>query len=287
MFDWLDDKHRLVLMNDETFQEERSFRLTGFNVFAVIGSVVMVVSFVTIVLMMYTPLGYLVPERSTQEVRQQISEVYMLVDSLQQAVSSRDMYIAQMQGLVFEEFEYENEVEKVEEDKIASQQIEDAPSTEKSEELQALIERVDNEAELGNLVESTLVEEGSVDAIIFNPPLKGIVSDSFAPFRGHFGTDIIAPRGEVIRATQRGTVVVATWSAETGHMLGIQHDNNAISFYKHNSSLLKKEGDIVKAGEGIAIIGNTGEMTDGPHLHFELWFNGQAINPERYISFRN
>jgi murein DD-endopeptidase MepM/ murein hydrolase activator NlpD len=286
MFDWIDDKHRLVLMNDETFQEERSFRLTGFNVFAIAGGVVMAVSLVTIILMIYTPLGYLVPERSTQEVRKQISEVYLLVDSLQQAVSSRDMYIAQMQGLVFEDFEYENEVEQVESEKIVAA-VEDAPSTQKSEELQALIERVDNEAELGNLVESTLIEDGSVDAIIFNPPIKGIVSDSFAPFRGHFGTDIIAPRGEVIRATQRGTVIVATWSAATGHMIGIQHDNNAISFYKHNSSLLKKEGDIVRAGEGIAVIGNTGEMTDGPHLHFELWFNGQAINPERYISFRN
>lgn len=286
MSNLFDNKHRLVLVNDETFQEERSFRLTKFGVFAAIGSVIMVVSLFTIIIMIYTPMGRLVPERTTVEVRKQIREMYTLVDSLQIAVTTRDEYIENMRGLVFEEFEYEKDVERQEEDNAANTPDE-LPSTEKSAELQELIERVDNEAELGNLVESTMLENGSVDAIIFNPPLKGIVSDTFAPFRGHFGTDIVAPKGEVIRATQRGTVVVSTWSAETGHMIGIQHDNNAISFYKHNSSLLKKEGDIVRSGEGIAIIGNSGEMTDGPHLHFELWFNGQAINPQRYISFRN
>lgn len=286
MSNLFDNKHRLVLVNDETFQEERSFRLTKFGVFAAIGSVIMVVSLFTIIIMIYSPLGRLVPERTTVEVRKQIREMYTLVDSLQIAVTTRDEYIENMRGLVFEEFEYEKDVERQEEDNAANTPDE-LPSTEKSAELKELIERVDNEAELGNLVESTMLEDGSVDAIIFNPPLKGIVSDTFAPFRGHFGTDIVAPKGEVIRATQRGTVVVSTWSAETGHMIGIQHDNNAISFYKHNSSLLKKEGDIVRSGEGIAIIGNSGEMTDGPHLHFELWFNGQAINPQRYISFRN
>lgn len=286
MSNLFDNKHRLVLVNDETFQEERSFRLTKFGVFAAIGSVIMVVSLFTIIIMIYTPMGRLVPERTTVEVRKQIREMYTLVDSLQIAVTTRDEYIENMRGLVFEEFEYEKDVERQEEDNAANTPDE-LPSTEKSAELKELIERVDNEAELGNLVESTMLEDGSVDAIIFNPPLKGIVSDTFAPFRGHFGTDIVAPKGEVIRATQRGTVVVSTWSAETGHMIGIQHDNNAISFYKHNSSLLKKEGDIVRSGEGIAIIGNSGEMTDGPHLHFELWFNGQAINPQRYISFRN
>ncbi len=286
MSNLFDNKHRLVLVNDETFQEERSFRLTKFGVFAAIGGVIMVVSLFTIIIMIYSPLGRLVPEHTTVEVRKQIREMYTLVDSLQIAVTTRDEYIENMRGLVFEEFEYEKDVERQEEDNAANTPDE-LPSTEKSAELQELIERVDNEAELGNLVESTMLENGSVDAIIFNPPLKGIVSDTFAPFRGHFGTDIVAPKGEVIRATQRGTVVVSTWSAETGHMIGIQHDNNAISFYKHNSSLLKKEGDIVRSGEGIAIIGNSGEMTDGPHLHFELWFNGQAINPQRYISFRN
>jgi len=149
------------------------------------------------------------------------------------------------------------------------------------------MESVNNETELGNLVENTLQVETNINDMIFTPPIKGMVSDTFAPSRAHYGTDIVAPKGEVIKATQKGTVIVATWSADTGHMLAIQHDNNVISFYKHNSSLLKKTGDFVKPGEGIAIIGNSGEMTDGPHLHFEMWFNGQPINPQRYIDFKN
>ena len=294
MLSWLDDKHRLVVVNDETFQEVRSFRLSMFNVFAILGSAIMVVSFITMLLMMYTPLGNLVPQRNGVEVRSQINEMYVLLDSLQQAVTTRDEYIAKMGGLVLEEFEYEKDVVEQEKDnaKNSTQSPENgnggiAASTAKNDELKALMERVENEQELGNLVESTIMEETSVDAMILAAPLKGIVSDSFAPHRRHFGIDIIAPKGELIKATQSGTVVVSTWSADTGHMLGIQHENNTISFYKHNSALLKKEGDVVRAGEGIAIIGNSGEMTDGPHLHFELWFRGQPINAERYISFRN
>lgn len=286
MFDWIDDKHRLVVVNDETFQEERSFRLTGFNVFAVIGSIIMIVSLITMLLMIYTPLRQLVPQSNNIEVRSQISEMYLLLDSLQQNIESKDTYIAQMRGVMFEKFEYEKDVEKIEANKKENALAEDF-STQKSEELKELIARVDTEEELGNLVESTLLETATVDAIIFMPPIRGIVSDSFAPFRGHYGTDIVAPKGELIKATQRGTVILSTWSANTGHMIGIQHDNNTISFYKHNSVLLKKEGDKVHAGEGIAVIGNTGELTSGSHLHFELWFNGQPINAERYISFRN
>ncbi len=283
MFKWLDDKHRLVLVNDETFQEERSFRLTPFNFFALVGSVVVVISLFTTLLMIYTPAGRIVPERSSQHIRKQINEMYLLVDSLEETVHKRDLFISKVKDLVFEKFEYEDDVEKKQEGKTTQ----DVPVPEKSDELKELMASVDNEVELGNLIDNTLLGETNVDKMIFIPPLRGIVSDTFAPNRAHYGTDVIAPKGSVIKSTQNGTVIVATWSADTGHMIGIQHENNVISFYKHNSSLLKKAGDVVNAGEGIAIIGNTGEQTNGPHLHFELWFSGQPINPQRYISFNN
>lgn len=281
MLKWIDEKYRLVLMNDETFQEERSFRLVPFNVFTIIGLVIMGISLLTIILLIFTPLNYMIPSKNDQGIRNQVHELYLQMDSLEQEVQAKELSLAQLKSLVHEDFEYEDAVEDAQ--KNNSDGEVDMP--EKSSELQELMERVDNEAELGNLIENTLEQSTNISTMIFTAPLKGIVSDTFAPARSHFGTDIVAPKGSVIKATQKGTVVVATWSADTGHMLAIQHDNNVISFYKHNASLLKKTGDIVTAGEGIAIIGNTGELTEGPHLHFEMWYQGQPINAQRYIQF--
>jgi len=275
MFKWLDDKYRLVLINDETFQEERSFRLIPFNVVALLTGAILMISIITILILVFTPLGTIVPERSNQHIRTQLSLIVLQIDSLEQTVAERDLFIRKVKDLVYEKFEYAEDVK------------DPTKKTGSKDVLKELMESVNNETELGNLVENTLQVETNINDMIFTPPIKGMVSDTFAPSRAHYGTDIVAPKGEVIKATQKGTVIVATWSADTGHMLAIQHDNNVISFYKHNSSLLKKTGDFVKPGEGIAIIGNSGEMTDGPHLHFEMWFNGQPINPQRYIDFKN
>ena len=283
MFKWLDEKYRMVLINDETFQEERSFRLIPFNVVALFVGAILMVSVITTLILVFTPLGVIVPERSNQHIRTQLGLIVLQIDSLEQTIGERDLFIRKVKDLVYEKFEYAADVN----DPTKKTGNKDVVVPGKSDELKQLMESVNNETELGNLVENTLQVETNINDMIFTPPIKGMVSDTFAPSRAHYGTDIVAPKGEVIKATQKGTVIVATWSADTGHMLAIQHDNNVISFYKHNSSLLKKTGDFVKPGEGIAIIGNSGEMTDGPHLHFEMWFNGQPINPERYIDFRN
>ncbi|MFK7798807.1 MAG: M23 family metallopeptidase [Aureispira sp.] len=283
MFKWINEKYRLVLMNDQTFQEERSFRLHPSSVGLLVLVVVTAISSIVILLMVTTPMGRLVPETSNQNIRAQITSMYLHVDSLEKAVENRNAFIIKVRDLVYEKFEYADDLE----DPNLKKSNNATPVPEKSDELKELMASIDSEAELGNLIENTLSTSSNISTIIFVAPIKGMVSDTFAPTRSHYGTDIVAPKGSLIKATQKGTVVVATWSADTGHMLAIQHDNNVVSFYKHNASLLKKTGDIVQAGEGIAIIGNTGEMTEGPHLHFELWFNGQAINPERYIEFKN
>lgn len=283
MFKWINEKYRLVLMNDQTFQEERSFRLHPSSVGLLVLVVVTAISSIVILLMVTTPMGRLVPETSNQNIRAEITNMYLHVDSLEKALKERDEFIVMFSNLVHEKFDYEDDLE----DPNLKQSTSTVPVPEKSDELKELMASIDSEAELGNLIENTLSASNNINAMIFVAPIKGMVSDTFAPTRSHYGTDVVAPKGSLIKATQKGTVIVATWSADTGHMLAIQHDNNIVSFYKHNASLLKKTGDIVQAGEGIAIIGNTGEMTEGPHLHFELWFNGQAVNPERYIEFKN
>lgn len=121
--------------------------------------------------------------------------------------------------------------------------------------------------------------------ILFFPPLNGSISDSINIKGGHYGVDIIAPKDEPVKATLNGTVIFTDWTPDNGNVIHIQHANNLVSVYKHNSVLLKKIGDYVKTGEPIAIIGNSGKLSTGPHLHFELWHNGVALNPIHYILF--
>lgn len=121
--------------------------------------------------------------------------------------------------------------------------------------------------------------------LTFFMPIKGPVTKKFDAKTGHLGVDIVSKDDEPVLATLAGTVTLATWSLETGNVIQIQHDDNIISIYKHNSTLLKKVGDKVKAGEPIAIIGNSGELTSGTHLHFEIWHNGVPVNPEDYIAY--
>ncbi|NBC24485.1 MAG: peptidoglycan DD-metalloendopeptidase family protein, partial [Bacteroidetes bacterium] len=119
------------------------------------------------------------------------------------------------------------------------------------------------------------------------PPLKGVISAPFYGAKEHYGVDILAPALSPIKSVDNGIVISADWTMETGYTIGIQHDDNLISYYKHNSALLKKTGEKVASGEAIAIIGNTGHLTSGPHLHFELWYNGKSIDPAQFINFEN
>jgi murein DD-endopeptidase MepM/ murein hydrolase activator NlpD len=119
----------------------------------------------------------------------------------------------------------------------------------------------------------------------FLAPVNGTISYVFDPSIKHFGIDILAPKNTPIKAIMDGFVISSDWTLETGNTICVQHPNNTISFYKHNSVLLKKTGDYVRAGEALAIIGNSGTLSDGPHLHFELWIQGQCVNPLEYIEF--
>ena len=121
--------------------------------------------------------------------------------------------------------------------------------------------------------------------LTFFSPLKGIVTNEFNAQKKHYGVDVVANKNEVIKSIQNGTVIFADWTVKTGNVIAIQHAGNIISVYKHNSVLLKREGNVVKAGESIAVVGNSGELTSGPHMHMELWINGSPVNPKDYITF--
>lgn len=137
----------------------------------------------------------------------------------------------------------------------------------------------------GNGGNSARLASDKLQNTFFFTPVNGVVTRKFDSKAKHYGVDIVAKKNEAIKAVTEGSVIISSWTQDSGYVIGIQHKNQLISFYKHNSVLLKKVGDYVKAGDIVAIIGDSGELTDGPHLHFELWHSGNPTNPEDFISF--
>ena len=155
---------------------------------------------------------------------------------------------------------------------------------EKTLEDSLLREQVEAEEKF-NFFGYTNVDNQSIEKLLFFLPVKGLVTESFNIEDKHYGVDVVTKENELIKSTLNGVVVMSSWTSETGHVIAIQHENNLLSVYKHNSVLLKDQGERVEAGEAIAIIGNSGKWSSGPHLHFELWYNNNPVDPEQYILF--
>lgn len=275
------NKFRLVIMNDATFEEKASFVLTPLNVFVFVGILTLFLIVVVSYIIAFTPLREYIPGYADVNMRRNIKTLALRVDSLDEALQNKDMNIANLADILND---------KLKNPKINPTQKD---STKKYEKL-TLGASVDDSlmrSEIENQSKYSLalgVESSAKSGIrnfFFFVPLKGVVTDSYKSGTSHYGVDITAPENEAIKATLDGTVILANWTSETGYIIQLQHENSLVSIYKHNSVLLKKVGDRVNAGEAIAIIGNSGELTTGPHLHFELWFNGLPVDPQEYMSF--
>jgi murein DD-endopeptidase MepM/ murein hydrolase activator NlpD len=288
-FPWLRGHHRLVVINDLTFQEEKSWKLSLRNFFLSIFILFFGIVIITLLAVKFTPIKRIVssnPGISDKEIRKEMEKLYRDLDSLDRELKGNITYIESLKKISTESFEYEKDVKKPVAPAKTQSSSTFADIPKKSEEKNQLSLSDQQVSPQGNLIQGDFFDQNSkLDKSSFGSPIRGVVSDHFAPSRGHYGTDVVAPKGTVIKATKSGTVIMSSWSSDTGHMIGIQHQSNLISWYKHNSANLKKIGDRVSAGEAIAIIGNSGEMSNGPHLHFELWYNGQAVDAEKYINF--
>lgn len=279
----LKDKYRLIIYNDNSFEEVGYIRLKGFNLLWLIGSITVALVAITFVLVAYTNLRELIPGYPDTDMRRRMVLNALKLDSLQNEINMRDSYLDKINDIISgrNPDDGNNNLEK---DSINIKNI----SFKKSEDDSLFRKQIEDE-EKYNLMNSMKEQKQLISKPLYNlhffPPVKGIVTNPFNDEIGHFGTDIVSTSNEVIKTVLDGTVINATWTLETGYIIEIQHENNIISVYKHNSELLKRVGNRVMAGEVIAIIGNSGELSSGPHLHFELWHNGRPLNPEDYIVF--
>lgn len=276
----LRNKYRLSVYNDQTFEEVLVMRLSRLNLLATVGGITLALIIAVTLLIALTPLREFIPGYPDGNTRRQIVQNTFRSDSLERELQQWKIYLGNLHTIL--RGESPNNLESVPDTSVRYRELNFSRSIEDS----ILRMQIESE-ELYNLSLLSPIDdsENNLTKLHFFPPLKGAVSSSFNAQLSHFGVDVVAPPNEVVVATADGTVILSSWTLETGYVIQIQHANNLLSVYKHNSKLLKKAGVRVKAGEAIAIIGNSGELTTGPHLHFELWHNGIPINPEQYIIF--
>lgn len=275
----LTNKYRLVVMNEDTFEEKASFTLSRLNVITFVGSLALFLIVVTIYLIAFTPLREYIPGYADVETKKQVRELVLRTDSLENELRSKSFYIQNIKNIIEGKGlveDYQQNIDPKKDYKNIKFDI--------SPEDSALRAQVAQEDKF-NIVQASSVSATGIAGFTFFTPLKGEVTNVFDEKENHYGVDIVTGRNEPIKATLDGVVVFSSWTNDTGYVIALQHENNLVSMYKHNSVLLKKVGNTVKAGEVIAIVGNSGELTTGPHLHFELWYQGNPINPQEYIVF--
>lgn len=271
-------KYRLVILNEDTFEERLSFKLTRLNVFVVMTlSSILLISGTTF-LIAFTSLREYIPGYSSTSLKKQAVELTYKTDSLQHLVAVNERYYASIKKVLQGEISSVdfNRDSILEEARLNISEVDLRPTKEDS----LLREKVAKEDKY-NLFETAT---SKINFVLF-PPVTGSISEPYNFENKHYAVDIIVESNTPIKATADGTIIFAEWTVETGNVIIIEHSDGLISAYKHNASLTKSQGELVKAGEVIAMSGNTGELSTGPHLHFELWKDGYPINPTNFIDF--
>jgi len=270
------NKFRFVILNDDTFEEVLTLKLSPLNIFTFSVFAVLFTIGITTIVIAFTPLRELVPGYASSRLRRESIDLALKADSLEASVRANEKYISGIQRILNGEV-----IDSVlTELQSSSDSIDDVILSNPSSEDSAFRQWVEGENEFA--LDQNAPE---LDVPQLFAPVDGMLTSSFNQGNGHYAVDIAAPKNTPIKSCYEGTVIYSDWSSENGHTILIQHESNLISAYKHNSAILKSVGDFVRSGEAIAIIGNSGENSTGPHLHFELWFDGYAINPEEYIKF--
>ena len=279
LWDRLKYKYKLSVINETSYEEVFNFRLSQLHVLTALSVLAVILVVLTILLIAFTDLREFIPGYPDGNMRQMIAQNALRVDSLENELLKIDRFFKSIRlvlngGDTTSLERSREDTARYRNDTIRFQ------ISEQENEFRAAIE----ERERFNL--SLGMKEQNHDYYHFFPPVEGIVTQSFNEKKRHYGTDIVAKANAKVAAVLDGVVIFTDWTVKTGYVIQVQHTNDLISVYKHNSILLKKQGDYVRAGEVLGVVGNTGEESSGPHLHFELWRAGNPLNPENFIKFK-
>lgn len=278
------NKYRLVFMTDDTLEERFTFRLSRMNVFIATGTLVIILIFLTSILIAFTPLREYIPGYTNVGLTKQLFKLKRKTDSIERQLVLKDQFISGIRDVISgnslpgEQPLKKDTMKQYRDIKLKRSPEDSLLRMEIESQTKYSLSRTENREGSGS-------RQSTIGGMLFFTPIKGVVTQEFNPSKKHLGIDIVAKQNEAVKAALDGTVIMSSWTFETGYVLIISHSQNIQSVYKHNSALLKKAGDYVRAGEPVAIVGQTGEFATGPHLHFELWNDGVPVNPKDYIKF--
>jgi|TARA_B100001094_G_scaffold265047_1_gene267360 murein DD-endopeptidase MepM/ murein hydrolase activator NlpD len=271
------NKYRLVVLNEDTFEERFTFKINRLNVFVFSIIFTFALILATSILIAFTPLREYIPGYSSVTLKKNAAQLAYKTDSLQQVIKINELYFNSIKKVLKGDVSSVNfnKDSIIEAAKIDLTGIDINTSKEDS----LLREKVSLEDKY-----NPLINNSEINFVLF-PPVKGTISQDFNAKEKHYAIDVVTSKGAPVKSAADGTVIFSEWTTQTGYVIIIEHSNNLISVYKHNSHLTKEQGSLVKAGEVIATAGNTGELSTGPHLHFELWSDGYPIDPTNFIDF--
>ena len=267
---------RFAIINDNSLEEVFNIKFSRARLLWLTAVILLAISVIFVLLLGYTPLRNLIPGKSKTHVQNELIMMIQKADSLEKSLGNYSLYTKNLKKVLSDSVSLDS-VQDLFREGFTVKEFDFKPSVEDS------ILRAEVEAEESISLNSNLKEKKLNS--FFIKPVDGLITEGFNKKIGHFGVDVVSKKGAFISSIDDGMVLFSSWTHEFGYVLVIKHQNSFISFYKHNSEVFKSKGDYVKSGETIAIIGNSGKYSTGPHLHFELWKGSSAVNPENYILF--
>ncbi len=277
LIDKLSERFHILLVNEKTLEKRKLFSSSSINLVASSLFAFLLLLSTSFILIYITPLKEYFRGYTSIELRENAVENSMKLDSLESLYISQSKYIKSLKDLLSGNISFEDLDQITENTESNSLELEIIKTNLDDSLLRALVDEEDkyNAFDL----------EGERFTTVLFPPVKGGLSSGFDYESKHYGVDIAMPENSPVHSISEGIVVFAEWTSETGFVLILEHLNGLTSIYKHNSSIIKTQGDRIETGEIIAFTGNTGSLTTGPHLHFELWYRGEPVDPESYIEF--
>ncbi len=277
---WLTERYLLIIRNEENFAEKRFLGFT-YAKFLLFSTLLFLFLLVISLFLSRTILEkWFDPRHAQIEANKKLYTLSLQLDSLELEVEYKDQFITLFKGFLTGDIDSARIDSFRQRSSLQDRKYKiDLSTSPIDSQLRKEFEWVDSTLNLSLRTVSELQE-----MFLFSP-ISGLISRKYDIKDDHFGVDIVSKKNEPVMSVASGTVILSSWTQDSGYVIAIQHSSNLISVYKHNAELLKKTGSFVAGGDVIAIIGNTGELTDGPHLHFELWFKGNAVNPEDFILF--
>ena len=278
----LTTKYQLVIRNEENLAEKSNIGFTYAKLMVISASLFLILFVGSLFLSKTLLAKWFDPKHAQMEANKRLYELALKVDSLAIEVNQKDMFIQNFQRILSGDTSsgFSDPAQALGSGDKQAKAVGDLNLAPSDSSFRKEFEK--NEFSVVSLTDSKYRE---LAEIFFFTPITGFISDHYDVKKGHFGVDIVAKSNEPVKCLADGMVIMSSWTQDSGYVIAVQHRGNLVSLYKHNAGLLKKVGNFVNAGEIISIVGNSGEMTDGPHLHFEMWYNGNSLNPEDFVTF--